>query len=77
MQLAWGGILLNPILFGVTIWLVVLILQFVVFFGKRKCRRISRNECVKCGYPRGASERCSECGYKFESPLLKTPPTSS
>ena len=76
LQLAWSGIILNPILFGVTLWLV-LILPFVVFFGLRKRRRSTRNECIKCGYPRGSSERCSECGFKFGSPSLKTSPTIS
>ena len=76
LQLAWSGVILNPILFGVTLWLV-LIVPFVVFFGLRKRRRSKRNECIKCGYPRGSSDTCSECGFKFESPSLKTPPTIS
>ena len=74
LQLVWSGVVLNPLLFGGTLWMV-LVLPFVVFINVRRRRRIARNCCPKCAYPRGSSQRCSECGDEVRPPPKETAPT--
>ncbi len=67
LQLVWSGVVLNPLLFGGTLWMV-LVLPFVAFITVRRRRRIAHNCCPKCAYPRGSSQRCSECGFEVRPP---------
>jgi hypothetical protein len=57
LQPKWTGLLVNSLLFG-------LMLQVVVIGPKmfKRVHRGRRNRCPSCGYPRGSSGRCSECG---------------
>ena len=71
LHLVWSGVVLNPLIFGLSLWLVF-VLPLVLFFNIRRRRRIAQNLCIKCAYPRGTSEKCSECGHKFVSPLTET-----
>ena len=71
LYLVWSGVVLNPLIFGLTLWLVFVI-PIVLFFNIRLRHRIEQKVCIKCAYPRGTSEKCSECGYKFITPLIKT-----
>ena len=73
LQLVWTGVVLNPLLLGVTLWLV-LVLPFVVFINVRRRLRIAHNCCPKCAYSCGSSQRCSECGYELRPPPTETAP---
>ena len=64
LHLVWTGVVLNPLLFGGTLW-AVFILPIVLFINVRRRRRIAHNCCPQCAYPRGSSQRCSECGYEI------------
>lgn len=59
-RLAWAGVLLNPILVGVPLWMLVM--SPVVYRWLRARRRDRRGLCPACGYPVGAASVCSECG---------------
>ena len=53
----WTTLTINSLCYGLLLWLVL--------FSPRILRRIHRTRqclCPECGYPRGASDRCSECG---------------
>lgn len=51
------GIVLGSVFWGVALFVLVSLPRRV-----RERRRRSRSECVKCGYPVGASSTCCECG---------------
>ena len=56
-QPLWAGFTLNLLLYAVLAWLAL----FAPFALLRGLRRRG-NRCERCGYPRGPSDRCSECG---------------
>jgi hypothetical protein len=53
----WPGFAINTLLYAALLWLLL----FAPFALRRAIRR-RRNRCEHCGYPRGASTVCSECG---------------
>lgn len=58
----WGGFAANTLLFASVLAIVV--------FGPGMLRRTDRREqglCESCGYPRGNSEVCAECGARLRS----------
>jgi len=54
---AWAGFVGNTLVFGGTLGAIVF-----VFGAARRWMRTSRGLCVKCAYPIGASDVCTECG---------------
>lgn len=76
LHLVWSGVVLNPLIFGITLWLVF-VLPFNVYFTIRRRLRIAKNVCIKCAYPRGTSDRCSECGHTFTPPSTETSANNS
>jgi len=57
LQPLWPGFAINTLLYSALAWLVL----FAPFAFRRAVRR-RRNRCECCGYPRGVSPVCSECG---------------
>ncbi len=53
----WPGFIANTVLYGVLLWLAILG-PFVL----RRLVRATRGRCPGCGYSRGKSAVCSECG---------------
>jgi hypothetical protein len=51
------GFALNALVFAAVVWLLLL-----APFATRRMLRRRRGLCERCGYPRGESARCSECG---------------
>lgn len=58
----WPGFLVNTLLFATILWLPLLVLDL-----RRSVWRRRRNLCERCGYPRGASNACTECGRVHRS----------
>jgi len=59
----WPGFAINTLLYSALAWLVL----FAPFAFRRSVRR-RRNRCECCGYPRGVSPVCSECGAAHRRP---------
>ena len=57
LQPLWPGFAINTLLYAALAWLAL----FAPFALRRAIRR-RHNQCERCGYPRGASDVCSECG---------------
>ncbi|MEM7229290.1 MAG: hypothetical protein AAF432_10810 [Planctomycetota bacterium] len=57
----WSGIILNSLFYAVVGFVIVRILLLI-----RHIVRARRNRCRQCGYPRGTSSVCSECGHGAE-----------
>jgi len=53
----WSGSVSNAVLYA-----AVLLVGYTCFGYYRFKKRRLGNLCSRCGYPRGASARCSECG---------------
>ncbi len=56
----WPGFAINTLFYAAILWML-----FAAPFALRRLRggrRIKRGLCVKCAYPVGASEVCTECG---------------
>lgn len=56
----WSGFVFNTLIYAAPVW--------IVMFGFAMMRRRRRNRhgaCPDCGYPRGASDICTECGKHF------------
>ena len=56
----WPGFAINTVFYAAIWWGVSLL--FATPFALRKRWRIKRGLCLKCAYPIGTSERCTECG---------------
>ena len=56
----WPGFAVNTLFYAAVLWL----LGYSVF-ATRRFIRMKRGRCVKCGYPRGESGVCSECGAEL------------
>lgn len=69
----WVGFAANTALYAAILFAIVLI--------PRWCRRLIRRRrglCIACGYPRGPSAACSECGRAFEPiQTAQTTPTGA
>lgn len=57
LQPAWGGLVLNILVGFLTLMFVDRVFCFFV-----RGRRARSNRCLRCGYPRPASDQCPECG---------------
>ena len=53
----WPGFAVNTLFYAVVLWLLI-----CGPFALRRFNRARRGLCPACGYPRGESEGCSECG---------------
>jgi len=56
----WPGFAINTIFYAAILWLLFAFPCALRHFRGR--RRIKRGLCVRCGYPVGLSQVCSECG---------------
>ena len=75
LRLVWAGVFVNPLFFGGSLWLVFLVLPFVcVLF--RRALRARRGLCIRCAYPVGVSEVCTECGAAVERGAEQADPTA-
>ena len=54
----WSGFAINTAFYGVILWLI-----FAAPFTFRRWRRVRKRLCVKCAYPVGSSDLCTECGH--------------
>ncbi len=61
----WPGFVVNTGLYGGVPWLLICGPSIL-----RRYRRRKRNQCAACGYPRGESDVCTECGRAL--PIPKT-----
>jgi hypothetical protein len=57
VQPIWRGFAINTVLYAATAWLVI-----AGPFALRRVMRPRRGLCSECGYPRGSSAVCTECG---------------
>jgi len=53
----WPGFAINTLFYATILWLLI-----AFPFTLRRWRRVRRGLCVKCAYPVGASDVCTECG---------------
>jgi len=58
----WPGFVVNTILYAVVLWMAL-----AGSVALRRWRRIGRKRCPACGYPRGTSPVCTECGEPLPS----------
>ena len=60
-RLMASGLVGNPLIVGVPVWLVFVVLPLGVRLHERR-KRAKRNDCVWCGYEAGGLAVCPECG---------------
>jgi hypothetical protein len=60
-MIRWSGTLLNPLLAGLSIWVVLVGFPWLWSDLNVRTRR-RRGLCTACGYPLEAAVRCPECG---------------
>ncbi len=65
VQLRWSGVVLNPVFYGLAVWLVFYV-PFVASQAIRGAYRRRKGRCVNCGYPTGVSVACTECGHVLQ-----------
>ncbi len=53
----WPGFAVNTLVFAASLWFLI-----CGPFALRRHIRTKRGRCGKCGYPKGRSDVCSECG---------------
>ena len=70
-EILWPGFAINTVFYAAILWLL-----FAATFALRRWRRIKRGLCVKCAYPVGTSEVCTECGAAVNAPRRMAPPAS-
>lgn len=58
----WSGFAMNTLFYAALLWL-----PFVGAGMLRQARRRRRGLCERCGYPRGETDVCSECGHALAS----------
>jgi hypothetical protein len=61
VRLVWTGVLLNPLIVGVPLWLLTVGVWLLWVIAARVRRRLS-GRCAFCGYPIGVGPVCTECG---------------
>ena len=59
----WAGLLANSALFGCVLWLLAVAGDRFTRYQIRSFR-LRRHLCPSCGYPRGTSSICTECGVR-------------
>jgi hypothetical protein len=65
----WPGAVLNPFILGGGAWALLVGLPLAWRAGRSRRRRRA-NRCEACGYPRGSSSVCTECGSAHPTPAL-------
>jgi len=63
----WPGFVANTLFYAAFLWLLI-----PGPFALRRFIRIKRGLCVACGYPKGESAVCSECGKAFPKAVKVT-----
>lgn len=53
----WLGFIVNSLLYSALFWFI-----FAGPFSIHRLRRRLRHQCMRCGYPIGTSDVCTECG---------------
>ncbi|MFN0131327.1 MAG: hypothetical protein ACKVW3_02150 [Phycisphaerales bacterium] len=61
IKLRWGGVILNPLLVGVSAAALIVLPSFLVLVARESMRRRA-GECTKCGYQLAGFAKCPECG---------------
>jgi hypothetical protein len=61
LLLSWPGLLLNPLIAALPMWGLLVLPGMALRHSRRK-----RGLCENCGYPRGTSPLCTECGSLVE-----------
>lgn len=74
-QPIWPGFIVNSLLYAAIAWVACWAMT------SRPRFRAWRGQCRRCGYPRGASSICSECGATVKplvtsAPLRASPPSN-
>jgi hypothetical protein len=67
----WPGFAINTIFYAAVLWVL-----FAVPGRVRRWRRIKRGVCVRCAYPVGASDVCTECGTPRNAVPWASPPAT-
>ena len=62
--LNWPGVIGNPLLAAIALWLVF-VAPFVIWHDVRRRLRIHKGLCPHCAYPVGPSSHCTECGTEL------------
>jgi hypothetical protein len=70
----WPGFAINTIFYAAVLWVLFAIGGVPV--KVRRWRRIKRGVCVRCAYPVGASDVCSECGTRVTAVHGASPPAT-
>ncbi len=65
-QIAWLGFAANTVAYGGVAWFAACIPVAI-----RRRTRSERGLCISCGYPRGTSPVCTECGEPLPSVVAK------
>lgn len=60
-KIIWSGFVVNVLVFTSCLWLAAVGAPMFL-----RMYRISKGRCSNCGYPRGKSIKCSECGHSEE-----------
>lgn len=60
---SWPAFIASTIMYAIAFWLLLRLRQTVRAFVRSR-----RGQCVNCGYPRGSSGICSECGEPIPLP---------
>jgi hypothetical protein len=55
------GLILNPLMIGVPLWVLLFVLP-MLFTVRRRRKRQRRGDCVWCGYAMASLAVCPECG---------------
>jgi hypothetical protein len=60
-RLVWTGVVLNPLVVGVPLWLAT-VGAWLLWLVVVRVRRRLGGRCAWCGYPAGVGPVCTECG---------------
>lgn len=62
LKIIWPGFIANTLLYSLVFYSI-----FFMHFKLRHVLRLKRKQCIKCGYPIGQSEICTECGEELKA----------
>ena len=57
LGIIWPGFAVNTLFYAAVLWVL-----FAGPFALRRMVRRRRGQCIKCAYPIGTNEKCTECG---------------
>jgi hypothetical protein len=72
VRLVWTGVVLNPVIVGVPVWLST-VGVWLLWTTVKRARRALAGRCVFCGYPVGIGPVCTECGREGGAGKLMQP----